>query len=155
MKKIMIVLGLAMGLITLMSSQCNDSEPDNPDCVGIVSATASGNVNGNFCFDKIVEYNFVANESVNLSVTKEIETKYSCFVSVIPFNGTGTYNCGNGEPGYVELVFHGEESEFYKPQSGTITVTQVDDTHFKATFDVVLAGYYNNKTVNFTGTVSK
>jgi hypothetical protein len=160
MKNLMIVLGLALGLITLMSSQCNndsDSDPVDPGCNGIVSVTASGSIHGNLCFDKVVEYSFVPNESVNLSVTKSIETKYSCFVSVNSLTGagTGTYNCGNGEPGYVELVYHGEESEFYKPKSGTITVTQLDDTHFKATFDVVLSGFYHDQTVNLTGTVSK
>lgn len=154
-KKIMIVLGLMLGLITLMSSECNNSDPVDPDCNGIVTATATGNVSGSFCFNKLSNYSFVVNESVNLSVSINDDSQYSCFVSVSPFNGAGTYNCGPDEPGYVELVQHGDGGDFYKSQSGTLTVTQVDDTHFVATFNVVTVGYYNEQTVNYSGSVNK
>lgn len=154
--------GLAIGLITLMSTTCKKSDPDEPDpntCSGYITASATGNLTANFCFDKLAEYIYVPGETVSFITNQEGEPFYSCHIQLNSyngaFNGAGTYNCGFEEVGYVELVVHGTDNEFYKAQSGTITITQVDDTHFKATFNVVLVGYYNEKTVNFSGTINK
>lgn len=70
----------------------------------------------------------------------------------------GTYNCGQGNPGFVELIYEaidGNEQEFYKSQSGTLTITQVDANHFIGSFDVVALGYYGHESINFKGTFNK
>jgi hypothetical protein len=84
---------------------------------------------------------------------KSADSNYACDISVSPFTGAKSYNCGPNSPGYVELVIHGKNNEYYKAQSGTITVSQADVSHFKATFNVTTKGYNNGKTVNLQGSV--
>lgn len=36
-------------------------------------------------------------------------------------------------------------------QSGTITITQIDQDNFKGTFNVVAVGFYNKETINLVG----
>lgn len=151
----MILLGLAMGLITLMSSQCNNSDPDDPSCDGYAAAAASGFVNADFCFNALVHYNYEADQSIMFSARQDGEPIYACTINVHSFTGTGTYNCGPDAPGFVELVLHGDDSEFYKSKSGTVTITQFDDLHLEANFNVTAVGYYNEETINFSGSVMK
>jgi len=155
-KKMMIVLGLMLGLVTLMSSTCNNSEdPPNPDCNGYIQATSTGIINNTFCFDSNPQYVYSEeNQRVNFSAIVTIdEVVYSCNVSVYPFTGPNSYNCGPDNQGYVELVVHGNESEFYKSQSGTLTISRADATHLTATFDVTTKGYYNQETGSLKGSV--
>ncbi len=157
-KSIMMVLGLALGLLTLMSSQCNGTDnPPDPDCSGYIQATATGNVNQSFCFDNFPQYVYdEENQRVSFSANVTVDGQmYACDLSVVPFVvGTQSYSCGQDDPGFVELIIHGDNQEFYKSQSGTLTITQADATHLKATFDVVTKGYNNGETVNLNGSVS-
>lgn len=156
-RKIILLFSIAIGLMTLMSTTCEKDDPDNPDpntCDGFVTATASGNISTNFCFDILNTYENTNNESATLNVRQEGNPEYACGIYVYTLNGPGTYNCGYDEPCFIELILHGDDNEFYKSQSGTLTITQVDEANFKATFNVVTVGYYNEQTVNFSGTVS-
>ena len=157
-KRIIFAFGLLLGLVTLMGTTCNkEDNPPDDNCTGYIQATASGYINQSFCFDSNPQYTFdEANELLNFSANVTIDgVTYSCDVSVSPYSGPNTYNCGSNNPGYVELILHGDESEYYKSQSGTVTVTQADATHFVATFTVEAKGYYNEQTVNISGSVMR
>jgi len=135
----------------------DNGDNNNSDCNSYVSATSSGFVAQDFCFDQLVEYNFNAGQTVALTVNQQGDPIYSCMVQIgttnDPFTGPGTYQCGGDEAGYVELIIHGTENEFYKTVSGTITVTEASENTFKATFNVTLKGYNNGETVTLNGTV--
>ena len=150
-KKFMFFTGLLLALVTLMSSECNKDATD-PSCDGYASATATGEVSNTFCFDTLYQFNYDG-ESVSFGAGQTGVTHYGMDFFISPCSGTGTYNCGIDQPGGLELIIHGDNNEFYKSQSGTITITKIDNSHVEATFDVVTAGYYNNKTVNLKGSV--
>ena len=154
----MVLMGLALSFVTLMSSQCNGTDnPPDPDCSGYIQATATGNVNQSFCFDDNPQYVYdEENERLNFSAIVTIDgVIYGCDVSVMPFApGTQNYACSFDDPGGVELILHGDNQEFYQSRSGSLTITEADATHLKATFDVVTKGYNNGETVNFKGSVS-
>ena len=154
----MVLMGLALSFVTLMSSQCNGTDnPPDPDCSGYIQATATGNVNQSYCFDTNPQYVYdEENERVSFSATVTIEgVIYACDLSAVPFvAGTQNYSCGPDNPGFVELILHGENNEFYQSQSGSLTITEADATHLKATFNVVTKGYNNGKTVNLQGSVN-
>lgn len=157
-KSAMLVLA-AIGLMTLMSTTCNKEENGDPaNCTGYVSATASGNVSANLCFDILNSYDYTPNTSVSLWA-RQTGADYGFDISISPGDGSditpGTYQCGTG-PGFVELIWETDtDSEFYKSQSGTITVTKIDADSFEATFNVEAVGYYNKQSITYTGTVSK
>ena len=155
-KRIILSFGLLLGLVTLMGTTCNkENNPPDDNCTGYIQATASGFIEQSFCFDSSPQYTFdESNGILNFSANVTIDSvTYSCDVSVNPYSGPDTYNCGNENPGYVELILHGSNNEYYKSQSGTVTVTEADATHFKATFSVETKGYYNEQTVNISGSV--
>ena len=155
-KSIMMVLGLLLGLVTLMSSQCNSTDdPPNPECTGYAQASSSGYITDAYCFEQLVNFEYAENEYVRFSANAtDGDVTYTLWVNINPFSGTKSYTCGLDNPGYVELTIHGTDNEFYKSQSGTISVTQVDATHFVATINVELKGYYNEESVTLQGTVS-
>ncbi len=159
-KKIMFLLGLSLGLITLMSSQCETEEPI-PDCNGVVTATATGHFEQTFCFDKLSSYDYNPATSISLwarESTTDIGFDMSISADKNKSITPGTYNCGNGEPGFVEIIIEDQtidNHDFYKSKSGTITITQATETSFNATFNVVAVGYYNGETINLSGTVNK
>jgi hypothetical protein len=158
LKKMMTFLGMLVGALMLMSASCNKDESDDPggSCTGYVSATASGELNATLCMEALVSYDYVDGESLSFITRQDGEPIYSCTIQLRsyagPITGVGTYNCGLDEVGYVELDIHGTDNEFYKAQSGTLTVTQLDATNFQATFNIVAKGYYNGKTLNLSGT---
>ncbi len=142
----------------LIVTACKKSDDsNNTNCDSYVSATSSGFLVLNYCFDQLADYNYVSGQSVELTVNQQGDPIYSCMVEIgtdeNPFSGPGTYQCGGDLPGYVELIVHGTENEFYKAVSGTVTVTEAAENSFKATFNVTLKGYYNQETVTFSGTV--
>ena len=154
-KKIILLLSIAVGLTLLMSTKCEKDDPDNPTtCEGIVSATASGYVNADFCFDALVTYENNDNQDLYFTVRQDGEPIYSCTIDIAVLDGPGTYNFAVDSPYYIELVVHGDENEFYKGQSGSITISQVDAANFVASFNAVTLGYYNEQTVNFSGSVN-
>jgi len=164
-KKLILLLTIALGLMTLMSTKCEKDDPDTPDpntCNGIVGASASGNVTQNLCFDELLHFNYESGDLIYFGCRESGASVYSMTISVNTYAAggvsgllvPGTYGCSPDDPGFIELVVHGDEdNEFYKSQSGTITITQMSETIFKATFNVVTVGFYNEQTVNFSGTV--
>ena len=158
-KNMMILLGLFIGLTTLMSTTCNkeSNPPANPNCSGIAQVTISGFISGNYCFEKLNEYVFDQNNnSIRFGATAtEGNNTYSIYVNIYTYTGTQTYNCGPDEAGYVELDMHGDQSEFYKTQSGTVTVSKADADHFEATFNVTTKGYNNKESVTLSGSVKQ
>ncbi|MCF6171772.1 MAG: hypothetical protein L3J66_12405 [Bacteroidales bacterium] len=155
MKKMMIVLGLALGLITLMSSECNTSDPVEPACGGFASATSTGFIAQSFCFDVLVTYDFNGTEGFDFTARQEGDVEYAFSINLWGYNGPGTYDISPESHGFAELIIHGDESEFYKVTSGSLTVTEADATTMKGTFDIVTVGFYNGETVNITGTIDK
>ena len=158
-KKTLFLLGLMFGLMTLMSTTCNteDDDPANPDCNGYAQMTATGYINNTFCFDDNPQFSYEEdNQLVIFSAIVTIDgIIYSCGITINDFTGTKSYTCGPDNPGYVELIIHGDENEFYKSQSGTLNVTQAGADDFVATFDVTAKGYYNGETVTLKGSVSR
>ncbi len=156
-RKLFYLLGLSIAMVTLMSTTCqkNDTPDDNDNCDGIVSLKVSGALDENLCFKEGADYGYTENERAYLSVGFGGNVTYGFDVSVVAndgsFTGAGTYNCGPDQPGFVELVLHGDENEFYKSQSGTITITEVDQNTFKGTFNVEAKGYYNEQSVTLSG----
>jgi len=159
-KKIVLLLIVALGLTTLMSTKCEKDDPEDPNiCNGIVSAIATGNIDQTFCFDNLSTYTYEPSNYITLWA-RETSTDVGFDIKISAVNNQavtpGTYNCGSGEPGFVEFIIEDEgsaDSDFYKSQSGTITLTQASESTFSATFNVVAVGYYNEKSVNFSGTV--
>jgi len=160
-RQILFFFTLVLGMFVLMSGSCNKNETEDPSgsCTGYVTATATGAFTSNLCFDVLVSYSYVPGESLNFVTRQDGEPTYSCTIQLNSgngsFNGPGTYACGFDEVAYVELDIHGTDNEYYKAKSGTITITQIDEAHLSATFNVVTEGYYNAKSLNFSGTVKK
>jgi hypothetical protein len=158
-RKTVFLFGMILGIMTLMSTTCNteNDDPVTPECNGYMHMTVSGDISGDYCFTDNPQYTFdIENQRVNFSAVVTIDgVIYSGFVSVVPFTGAKSYECGGENPGYVEFVIHGDNNEFYKSQSGTINITQADDGHLTATFDVSAKGYYNEKSVTLKGSVMK
>lgn len=149
LKKTFLFMVLIIGTVSLMlSSSCNKDD----DCGGYVTAKTSGALSSDFCFDRFVSYDYYANDRVSLVVGEESSMTYSFDLSVHDNTGTGTFQCGPGNPGFVEIVVHGSDNEFYQSQSGTITVSKVSDTGFEGSFDVDAVGYNNGKSVKISGT---
>ncbi len=157
-KRFLLMAGAVLMMVTLMSTTCSKTDdPQNPDCSGYIQATATGNINQSYCFDDNPQYVYdEENERLNFSAIVTIDgVIYGCDVSVMPFTvGTQNYVCGFDVPGGVELILHGDNQEFYQSQSGSLTITEADATHLKATFNVVTKGYNNGKTVNLQGSVN-
>ncbi len=156
-KKILSVGAIFLVAVLMTFSACKkDEDSGNPDCDAYISASSSGFITQDYCFSNLVTFNFVNDHSVELTANQTGEPIYSCMLEIgddnNKFSGPGTYQCGNDQPGYVELIVHGTENEFYKVVSGTVTVTEAGDNSFNATFNVTLKGYYNQETITFTGT---
>jgi len=154
-KRIMFFIGLALGLITLMSTECNDSDPVDPGCNGIIAANATGFLAENYCFDVLVTYDFKGTDGLDITARQEGDIEYAFSITLYGYNGPGTYDISPESHGFAEMIVHGAETEFYKVQSGTLSVTEADELKMKATFSIVTVGYYNGETVNFTGAVDK
>lgn len=159
-KKIFMLMVVAIGLTTLMSTTCDKDDPDNLDtCNGVVTASVTGYINQDFCFDNLNSYTYEPTEYLTLWA-RETATDIGFDIRINAVSNQqitpGTYNCGSGEPGFVEFIIEdagNTGSDFYKSQSGTITLTQASESTFKATFNVVAIGYYNEETTNFSGTI--
>lgn len=164
LRRVLLFVGIIFGMTTLMSTSCEkDDDPNDPgSCTEVAYAIATGEVSGNFCFDQQLHFNYEEGSLIYFGAKQNGSPVYSLTVSVNTYgiNGDpgllvpGTYTCSYGEAGYVELVVHGESSEFYKSKSGSITITEMSDNTFMATFNVVTEGYTNGGAVNLTGTVN-
>jgi hypothetical protein len=158
-KQSILLMGLFLTAISFMSSTCNteDDNPPDPGCSGYAQMTVTGYINNTFCFDDNLQFSYEAeNQLVVFSAIVTIDDAiYSCGITINDFTGEKSYACGLDKPGYIELVKHGNDNEYYKSQSGTVNVTKIDDTHFEATFNVEAKGYYNNKSVTLQGWAKK
>jgi hypothetical protein len=155
-KKLLFLLAVTLGLTTLMSTTCKKDEPAAAACDGVVSATATGEIDQIFCFDLVTTYNYDPANYISLWA-HESSSNFSFDCSVNSENGQsvtpGTYQCGPDNPGFVELI-NEQDGDFYKSQSGTLTITSASETNITGSFSVVAKGYYNNKTINFNGNFS-
>lgn len=149
-------------VVLLTAGSCGDDD-DGDDvvpstgCDGIITATVTGYLTQNLCCGDLTQYQYTTDETVELWANQAGTPIYSVVVKVYSssgaFNGPGIYNCGSGEPGYVELIVHGTDNEFYKSQSGTVSITAASVSTMTATFDVTAVGYYNGETIQFSGSV--
>lgn len=162
-RKILLLIFVSIGLMTLMSTTCEKDDPDNPgDCSGIASASATGEVNSTFCFDEQLHFNYEEGDLIFFGCKQNGDPIYTLTVSVNTYgvNGDpgllvpGTYDCGADGAGYVEMDMHGEDNEFYKSKSGSVTITEMSESTFKATFNVITEGYNNGGIVTLSGTVN-
>ncbi len=153
--KIFFTVGLSMVFISLISTSCrkNDEPEKYYDCHGEISVKVSGLFNENICFKSGAEYTYIENDSVDLSASG---SRYGFHINITAndgtFTGTGTYDCGNGKPGFVELIIHDYDNEYYKSISGTITVSEIGQNNFKGSYNVKAKGYYNEQSVTLSGT---
>lgn len=159
--KIVLFLSMALAFITLTSTTCNKSDDPTPECNGVAAATATGFIEQSFCFDNVTTYNYDPTNYISFWA-RESSSSFGFDVSINAVDGqavtTGTYQCGSGNPGFVELIFEDQnsgDSDFYKSQSGSITITVASETNFKASFDVTAKGYYNGESIHFSGTIDK
>ena len=123
LKKLFFIVAITFGLATLMSTKCEKDEPSDPsNCTEVVSASSTGYFTLSFCFDNVTSYSFEPENSISFWA-RETLTDYGMDISIyakddIPVS-IGTYNCGSGEQGFVELIT-AQDGDFYKSQSGTI-----------------------------------
>lgn len=154
-KKLLLIMALGFGLAALMSTTCKKDDPDNPDnCQGNSSATATGYINSSFCFDVLVTHEYDPDGELSFTSRQSGEPEYALSFKIYDYQGLKTYNCGPDQEGYAELIVHGSDNEFYKAQSGTVTISEVSENSLKASFDFVCKGYYNEESVNLSGNVN-
>ena len=150
-RKFMFLTGLVLALVTLMSSECNKVDT-NPTCDGYASAESSGAFTNNFCFDTLNHFNYESS-NVYFMASQPGDVHYTLDFSINPCDGPGTYNCGQDQPGFLELIVHGDDNEFFKSQSGTITITKIDENHVEGSYEVITEGYYNHSSLNLKGNI--
>ncbi len=155
LKKFMFLVVVSLGVMILMSTTCKKDD-DPSGCSGVASATATGEISQSFCFDEVTSFNYDPENYISFWA-KETSTDYGFDMSVYARDGqnvtTGTYQCGPDNPGFVELITS-HDGDFYKSKSGTVTITSANATSMSGSFNVVCEGYYNKKTINFSGTFS-
>lgn len=161
-KKIILFTCVVIGLTTLMSTSCEKEDSEDPsECNGIAWATVSGELNTDFCADQQLHFNYEAGDLIFFGAKQNGDPIYSLTVSVNTYGVDGqsgllvpgTYQCDEDGAGYVELDMHGVDNEFYKAKSGTVTITEMSESTFYATFNVVAEGYNDGGIVNITGGV--
>ena len=137
-----------------MSTTCEKDDPDEPSgCEGIAAASATGYITQSFCFDALVTYEYELNGNCQFTARQSGDPEYAYSFRIYEFTGNGTYNCGPDQDAFSELILHGADNEFYKAQSGTVTITEYSLSGMKATFNLVTKGYYNDEIVNISGVV--
>lgn len=157
---------LILGLTVLMSTTCKEAHQDDPGnspCGGYITAKASGSINMDLCCDVFGNYHYMENSSLSFSAGDEEDLFYDIFINLDsnngPFNGAGTYECGEEKSCSISLYTYDLEGNLidtYIAVSGTITITKVDQFNFSAEFDVeTIDNEPVVKTVNLVGTVVK
>ena len=153
-KKILFVITILFGFAIILTTSCakeedNDDDEGTNSCSGYISVKATGEVNADYCLDKLLNY-----DATELNVTDKNDDTYNLFVKMIDGLKVGTFNCGSSyNGGYVELNFHGNNNEFYGSKSGTLTITRVDQNTLEGSFDVICNGYNNKKDVHLIGDI--
>lgn len=155
-KRIFFLVVITLGIMTLMSTTCEKISDEPFNCSGIASGTASGEVNGSYCFDDLSTYDFTPQDHV-LFFAHELSTEAGIQISYYEHQGvppkTGAFQCGQDYGGYIQLITPGHE-EFYNSVSGTLTITNITDNSFEGSYDVTCEGYFNKNTITLKGTFS-
>lgn len=155
LKKLVYLVVISLGIMTLMSTTCKKDD-DPAGCSGVASATSTGEISQSFCFDIVTSYHYDPVNYISFWA-RETSSDYGFDISVYAQNDQsitpGTYQCGSDNPGFVELITS-HDGDFYKSKSGTVTITSANETSISGSFNVVAEGYYNKKTINFSGTFS-
>jgi len=155
LKKLMFLVVVSLGVMILMSTTCKKDD-DPAGCSGVASATATGEISQSFCFDVVTTYKYDPANYISFWA-RETSSDFGFDLSVYAQNDQnvtpGTYQCGPDNPGFVELIT-AMDGDFYKSQSGTITISSANESSISGSFNVVAEGYYNKKTINFSGTFS-
>jgi len=162
-KRIFQLVVIVLGAITLsMSTSCGKEKEEDPPvdpsftCSGVLGVEITGFMEKDICFDKAITYYYNDTMRVSLYSGLNNDTKYNFDLAVtgnkdVKFTGPGTYNCGDKMPGFVELRVNGANNEFYKSQSGTITISKSSGNSFEGTFSVSALGSNNGKKVELKG----
>lgn len=150
---------LLASFILLVSACQKKDDPNEPaGCNGPGQVTVSGAVSGNYCLTEVTQYKYTDYVEINVVANNGAES-VMLFVRVGSSGSgdtpvVGTFQVGNDNPGFVQVGFHGSNEEFFNSVSGSVTITQMSATSFKATFNVTAKGYYNEQTVSATGSVN-
>jgi len=163
MKKAFKYLAISLGLIVFMSTTCDTSNDPAPSCNGVANITSTGTIDESFCYDQLSNFRYEEGDHIYFVASISEGSTYALGVDVNTYklNGTsnllhtGTYNCGPDYPGSVALIVQGtDQNEYYSSTSGTISISQMSDNSFKATFDVSAVHNINNTTIQIKGEVN-
>ena len=151
---------LASFILVVSACQKKDdtADPDPGTCNGPGQVTVSGAVSGNYCLAEVTQYKYTDYVEISV-VTNNGEESVMLFIRVGESGSgstpvVGTFQVGDNNPGFVQVGFHGSNEEFFNSVSGTVTITQMSASSFKATFTVTAKGYYNDQTVSASGSVT-
>lgn len=150
---------LLLGLYLLSATSCNKKDDDNAsECTGPAQINVTGAVTGNYCLQDVTSFSYDDHIEINIILNNGGGESVMLFARVGYAGeglnpGAGTYQCGDDNPGYVQLGYHGANQEFYNSVSGTLTITSVSASSLKGSFSVTAEGYYDSQTVNVTGTI--
>ena len=156
-RKNLSVIAIFVVTLFITLSACQKDDSSNPGCGSYISASTSGFLNQDNCFSDLVKFKLVQGNSLEFTAKQPGDTAYSCVIKIgteeNPFTTIGTYQCGEDQPGCVELIVHGTKDEIYKPVSGKINVTVYGSDVFIASFNVKLEGQSNREMITFKGNV--
>ncbi len=161
-KTLQIVTLFVTAVFLISAASCNKKDDDNPDpatCNGPAQVTVSGAINGSYCLQEVTTFAYDDHIQISIVSTTTNGESVMLFANVGYAGeglnpGTGTYQCGGENPGFVQLGFHGSTEEFFNSTSGTLTITEISETSMKASFNVTSKGYYDNQIVTVSGTIN-
>lgn len=139
--------------------EVNNDSNSPTGCNGILSANATGGFSAAYCFSTLYNYN-LTDTTMNITINGDVDGVIVSFNVMIggygkpDFNGTQTYSCGvTNEPCYFEVIYHGNNNEYYKCTGGTVSIVSFNASSCKATFNVSTRGYYNQQDETFSGSI--
>lgn len=161
-KRIQFVMLAFLAVILFLAASCNkkdDEKADPETCTGPAQLSISGAVNGTYCLTEVT--NFVYNDHIRINIVSTNGDGESVMLFASVGNpgeglnpGTGTFQCGGDEEGFVQVGFHGAVEEFFNSTSGTLTITEINENSLKASFNVTSKGYYDEEVVTVNGTIN-
>ncbi len=162
------LFGIVLFAMTIIFISCekenNDEGNDNSNppagCTGVLSANATGSFSALYCFSTLYKYE-VTDTTLNIIINGDVNGVTVSFNISIggygkpDFNGTGNYSCGGAnDPCYFEVIYHGNNNEFYKCNGGSVSIVSYNAGSCSATFNVNTTGYYNQQGETFSGSVN-
>jgi hypothetical protein len=150
------MLIISISLLTLLSTTCEKNKDEPQGCDGAVNLVVSGSMSKNYCLNEVINDDLGENYSFTARLILDNEA-VSIFIIVGDADtppGTGKFNCGTETNAFIQMVIHDSPDEgFYNAQSGSITVTQLDNAGFKASFTVQAKELYTEKNISLTGNI--